>query len=558
MPLQKKLLSAIFAAVLTVFLLTGTAFALDPAENSESMHSVSVATVDEFLAAIAPDTEIRMAPGTYDLTQAQTYGRDSANYRWNSYGFPGEYELSISSIDHLTISGNGAEVLTVPRSSNVISFDSCNGITVTGLTAGHTEAADACEGGVLAFYGCDDIRISGCRLYGCGTTGVITYGCNCLDVSDTEIYHCSTSGFMLSGTSATIIKNCRIYDCGRPELYGEAIAAFVLYDSAQISIRGCEIYDNFSATMLQTVGSENVYFKENNIHDNQFRSMFECTGNTVFENLTVTGNVVDQWIGTNLYSDSFIRMDGKILFDSDLNLLWADQLSSAAIALIEPELKAIDRTGAREVHVSTADEFLQAIASDTVIVLDVPQIALKDASDYGQGIREDVWEPEFNGKNYAWVYAYDGSQLCIGNVNNFHIVGGEILAEPRYAEVLSYYQCSEVSLENVRLGHTPEQGICTGGVLYLTGCENIILENCDFYGCGTLGITAENTKLLHVQNTLIHDCSYGAAQLTNTDGAIFLGCSVANCPEPHFRLNACTNFSWDGKVMNPFANFNVE
>ena len=76
--------------------------------------------------------------------------------------------------------------------------------------------------------------------------------------------------------------------------------------------------------------------------------------------------------------------------------------------------------------------------------------------------------------------------------------------------------------------------------------------------CGILGIITENVTALQVQNTLIHDCTFGAAQLGNTDGATFLGCSVVNCPEPHFSLYGCTNFSWDGKVMDPFADFNVE
>ena len=174
-----------------------------------------------------------------------------------------------------------------------------------------------------------------------------------------------------------------------------------------------------------------------------------------------------------------------------------------------------------------------------------------------QRIRSVNNSGEFEPTQRKWVYCYDGYELFIGNIKNFHIIGGAIVTQPRYANVLNYISCSDFTLENVHLGHTPEQGMCRGGVLNLEDTQNIILEGCDLYGCDILGIQAKNVSNLHVQNTLIHDCSNGGALLQDSDHVVFLGCDVVNCPNPHFFLAGCENFSWDDKLMDPHSSFNV-
>jgi len=41
----------------------------------------------------------------------------------------------------------------------------------------------------------------------------------------------------------------------------------------------------------------------------------------------------------------------------------------------------------------------------------------------------------------------------------------EILAAPRYANVISFRNCSGIRIENARFGHSPNTGYCEGGVL---------------------------------------------------------------------------------------------
>ena len=71
-----KRISILFALVLLLAVCAASAAAEAPAGAS----AVKVSTVDELIAAIAPDTTVTLAAGTYDLSTAATYGS------WSSPG----------------------------------------------------------------------------------------------------------------------------------------------------------------------------------------------------------------------------------------------------------------------------------------------------------------------------------------------------------------------------------------------------------------------------------------------------------------------------------------
>ena len=88
--------------------------------------SVTVSTVDEFLAAIGPDTEIILEAGYYDLSTASGYGAKTDNpyCRWVDIG--DGYQLTIQDTDMLTIrADDDAMIVTVPRYANVLHFQNC-------------------------------------------------------------------------------------------------------------------------------------------------------------------------------------------------------------------------------------------------------------------------------------------------------------------------------------------------------------------------------------------------------------------------------------------------
>ena len=115
------------------------------------------------------------------------------------------------------------------------------------------------------------------------------------------------------------------------------------------------------------------------------------------------------------------------------------------------------------------------------------------------------WDPEFDGKT-----------ITIRNVKNLKIVGRHgmfppprILARPRYAYVLNFEECNNIKLENLILGHSPNPGHCTSGVIGATNCANLTLDHCDLFGCGTEGLTLTNVQDMTFHNSTIRDCTYG-------------------------------------------------
>ena len=167
------------------------------------------------------------------------------------------------------------------------------------------------------------------------------------------------------------------------------------------------------------------------------------------------------------------------------------------------------------IRVSTVDGFLAAIRSNVTIELEAGEYDLSTASDYGEQIE---------GKSYTWnpVFAGDsqgtGAELVISGVEDLTIRGAgmdstTIAAVPRYANVIRLKGCAGVSLENLTAGHTREPGFCSGGVLRIDDCGDINIDRCGLYGCGTVGVQAENTSNLSVTACDIYECSLMAVEV---------------------------------------------
>lgn len=176
----------------------------------------------------------------------------------------------------------------------------------------------------------------------------------------------------------------------------------------------------------------------------------------------------------------------------------------------------------KQVTVSTADEFLAAIASDTEIILNSDLIDLSEASGYGKA----------KGANYVWTEGYDGPEFTISGVSNLTIRGsGEnhdtnvISSVPRYAYVLMFENCSNIHVSGFTAGHTKEPGYCMGGVLGFRNSQDILVEDCGLFGCGTLGVMGMNSKNMQIINCEIYECSVGGVELTNCDDVNVDGCT---------------------------------
>lgn len=176
----------------------------------------------------------------------------------------------------------------------------------------------------------------------------------------------------------------------------------------------------------------------------------------------------------------------------------------------------------KQVIVTTADEFLAAIAPDTEIVLDASLIDLSEATGYGKT----------NGDYYRWEEGYDGPEFRITGVSNLTIrSSGDdhdaavISSVPRYAYVLYFENCSNIHVVGFTAGHTKEPGYCRGGVLGFQNSQELLIEDCGLFGCGTLGVMGQSCKNMQIVNCEIYECSVGGVELSNCDDVNVDGCT---------------------------------
>ena len=164
------------------------------------------------------------------------------------------------------------------------------------------------------------------------------------------------------------------------------------------------------------------------------------------------------------------------------------------------------------VEAATPEEFLNSIGSNKRIILTAENYNLSDAKN-------------INNPNLENQSGYDDASetiYIIKNVVNMTITGNaEITVNDRYADVLSFSQCGEITLSGLTVGHKESFSDyqCEGAVISFVNCEKINAVNCKLYGCGAFGIYANNVKNLSVTNCKIYDCTYTGIWLTSNTEA---------------------------------------
>ena len=202
-----------------------TAIAPEPTGVPETVRpgqDITVTNVDDFLKAIGPDRTIVLDGELFDLSEATDYGSFGGDYYYWQQTYDGP-ELVIHDVDGLTIHPKAAyaeatTLAAVPRYANVLTFKDCGNIQLVGFTLGHTKEPGSCSGGVVNLFNCHDVRLDGCRLYGCGILGLQTSQCYTLQVWNTEIYECSQGAGQFFQTDGIEFKACDIHDVPSPAL----------------------------------------------------------------------------------------------------------------------------------------------------------------------------------------------------------------------------------------------------------------------------------------------------------------------------------------------------
>ena len=198
-------------------------------------------------------------------------------------------------------------------------------------------------------------------------------------------------------------------------------------------------------------------------------------------------------------------------------------------SLIKPKDKSEYNEYNNVITVDSAEALLDAIASDTTIVVKGGYYNLTEIAEerYSEAEAE-----EYAGVMYT--HCFDGVMVKLFDVSNLTIKGAEgeeveLVVEPRYAEVLNFENCTNIKLENMTMGHTGERGSCAGDVLEFSGCYKISLHNLDLYGCGTYGISLYDSANVKVEDSIIRECSYGIVEIRRSSNVTFAGCTMRDC-----------------------------
>lgn len=240
-----------------------------------------------------------------------------------------------------------------------------------------------------------------------------------------------------------------------------------------------------------------------------------------------------------------------------------------------------------EYRVTNTDEFLNAIGSYRRIIL-------------ADGVYEIIE------KNYSGGVTLSG--IVSLSIEAEHPGKAEILCKPGkdnngndgsgcFDPVITITTCEDIKINGLILGHDGEIGGCNqeAYVVGVVNASNILIDNCDLYGCGSIGVNCRTVNDVNINNSVVRDCQLhiaGGSSSSFRNGSdiksfCFNGCimsghightfgnyyySALNCPnELHLTdcllLNNCNptfddynstitnckfyNNAWDGGTPQP-------
>ena len=226
--------------------------------RAENLKTVNISTVDELLNAIASNTKIILAPGTYIIHEGR-YTFDDGHMEYVN-------NLRLSDIENLEICGNKrAEIKLDVGYTAVVSILSSKNITLDGLILGHEAPKYGCEDGDVCSIGySENIQIKNCDLYGCGVRGIRAEGVTNLIVSDTTIRDCMMG--IANVWSDITFNRCQFLRNAYDKSLASTYAAFDDFytmpseNEYTITLNQCTFIDNMNTTFAD----KNIIIRENN------------------------------------------------------------------------------------------------------------------------------------------------------------------------------------------------------------------------------------------------------------------------------------------------------
>lgn len=548
---MKKTIAILLTFVLVFFLLAGCGNAGQTPKSIEVSKGIqSVHNVDELISAIAPGAQIQLAEGEFNLADADSYGQRTGNpyVKWVEL-YDNEYALLIHDVDNLSISGSGKDstrIIAKCPEADVLKFEDCVSVHLSDFTAGHTPQSEGCSAGVIYLFRSLDVSLDRLGLFGCGSVGINADRTDGITVTECEIYDCSSSGMNLSRCASVTVSHSTFRNIGKMlNGFSAGYTVFGIHATDLMEIDSCIMKDNVTEFFLNAWDTQALHLTGNRVLNNAAaQGMFTLVNSeTVIDSSNAfDGNSFSHWYAKSwdgAKTQYAVNEHGENIFVEDPEPIQRFSEPVTDVPVLSGEQK--------QVKAATVDELLAAIGSDTAIVLTQPMYDLSTASDYGKTGTSDC---------YAWQETFDGWELVITGVDNFSIIGADgkenhtISAVPRYADVISFDHCSNVLVKDFTAGHTTEPGYCSGGVLNYQNCSYAVVDSCNLYGCGILGVLTYEVKDFYLVNSCIYECSQGGIYCAATDNLMIGGCTFWNLGGDTFQLSGCKNVTIDGKAVN--------
>lgn len=553
--MKKRFFYTLAGACLTAALLAGCAGPNTP-ETIPDEHPVAsltdgsggITSANALARAIVPGATVELGEGTI-LLEPDSGDLQTGNSfcRWESV-YEG-YELVISNVSNVTIRGAGQGKTTLesnPRAATVLNFLNCENVTLEGFTAGHVPGAEPCEGNVIDLRNSSNVTMKDLGLFGCGATGVWADCSTNLTLEGCDIYECSSFAMSLNFVQGCQIKNCTLRDIGKdigPEMMASAVLA--AWDGSDLTVTDTSFKDNKTYNLF-TLGQSATITRcsfENNHMENTAFDVYSNYGSNqvVLDGCTGQGNQGWNWLQVDDLSIFSDAATGQNLTEEDLVKAFGQLRQETTVSSAEQET----------VTVTTVDEFLAALGSNREIIIDAPMLDLSTATGY---------KNMTGGENYDWSDPFDGPQLNIRNLDNLTIRGKDgkganvISAVPRYAQVLCFEGCTNLTIKDVTLGHTKEPGYCAGGVLDLQRCTNVTVENTGLFGCGTIGVQGYQCVNMALSGNEIYECSYGGISLNQCQKVDMTNNTFRDLGEEYggyiYYVSGCADLTFDGNHIS--------
>lgn len=452
-----------------------------PKQDEVKVDVIIVDNATDLINAITPGANIVIKEGTYNMTAEINafYGNDKGESFNKSHPYVQleevfddgtEVEVRIQNVDGLTISANGSKYVELqiePRFARVFAFDGCENVTLKNLTLGHTEGA-GCTGDVLGFGNCNNMTLDHVDLYGCGAYGFYAYETNNFTVKNSVIRDCTAGILSMVDCTNFNFESTKMYGCKGDYMINLARDTGVF--------NKCSFYNNDFYTFIDDYDYNEIQFKGCDFGLEESKAV--------------------DW---GSFGGEYITFDDACIFSGE--------------ALGTPNT----------VYVSNTEEFLEAIADNTTIML---QPDTYNISEYLATVIDSDCLAWNNAHQYLDAYWYgDMLALDIVGVNNLSIIANsydgqmvEIVTSSPSADVLNFEYCNDIYLEQLSLGHLIPAGGCQGNVISLYNCKNVSMSMMDLYGCGVFGIWASNSGNVTVSDADFHDCSSGAMCISDMTG----------------------------------------